>query len=113
MANRRIIWKHVVYGIGIGPRTECAHYGTPKDIVAIKLLCCDRYFSCIECHETLASHPVVRWPQGRWDESAVLCGNCGHEMTVRRYMASGSRCPNCSAEFNPGCERHWGDYFEM
>ena len=75
--------------------------------------CCDRYYACKDCHNALAAHPVVRWPQREWDAEAILCGACGAELTIRAYLASANSCPGCGAPFNPGCTKHYAFYFEM
>jgi uncharacterized CHY-type Zn-finger protein len=41
----------------------------------------------------------------------VLCGACGHEMSIDQYMASSYQCPDCNAAFNPGCRNHYQFYF--
>jgi uncharacterized CHY-type Zn-finger protein len=33
-------------------------------------------------------------------------------MTIREYLGSGSVCPRCGRQFNPGCSRHHHFYFE-
>lgn len=43
---------------------------------------------------------------------AVLCGVCGHQLTVIEYLDCGSTCPACGTAFNPGCARHRHLYFE-
>jgi uncharacterized CHY-type Zn-finger protein len=44
---------------------------------------------------------------------AVLCGNCGNEMTINTYLSSNNRCPSCQAAFNPNCSLHYHLYFEI
>jgi uncharacterized CHY-type Zn-finger protein len=63
------------------------------------------------CHEALAHHPIQVWPQADWNQSAVLCGVCGYELSVVQYLASGYKCPDCAADFNPGCRNHYQFYF--
>ena len=70
------------------------------DIVAIKMKCCGLYYACKDCHEALAGHDIVVWPRGEWHARAVLCGACGVEMTIRKYMECESRCPACGARFS-------------
>jgi uncharacterized CHY-type Zn-finger protein len=100
-----------VHGIDLDAHTRCAHYRTALDVIAIKMRCCGVYYACKECHEALAGHPIEVWPQSEWNNLAVLCGACGREMTVNKYMASGYICPNCAAAFNPGCRKHYQFYF--
>ncbi|MFW5934483.1 MAG: CHY zinc finger protein [Halolamina sp.] len=45
------------------------------------------------------------------DADAVLCGICGAVLTVAEYVDCDDRCPDCGAEFNPGCRRHYDRYF--
>ncbi|WP_049979717.1 CHY zinc finger protein [Halolamina rubra] len=45
------------------------------------------------------------------DADAVLCGICGTVLTVAEYVDCDDRCPDCGAEFNPGCRRHYDRYF--
>ncbi|HTU48856.1 MAG TPA: CHY zinc finger protein [Bryobacteraceae bacterium] len=101
-----------VKGIQVDGETRCAHYRTPLDIIAIKLKCCGTYYACKDCHEALAGHAIEVWPKHEWTEKAVLCGRCRTELTINEYMASGRRCPVCSAEFNPRCAKHYRFYFE-
>src|SRR5262249_13065307 len=102
-----------VRGLDLDPETRCRHYHGPTDIVAIKMKCCSEYYSCKDCHETLAAHAIEVWPEKEWDLEAILCGACGAELSVRRYLHSGSVCPECGAQFNPRCSNHYHFYFEM
>ncbi|HEY6491171.1 MAG: CHY zinc finger protein [Terracidiphilus sp.] len=101
----------VVFGVDLDAQTRCAHYRSTLDVIAIKMKCCGIYFACKECHDALAGHPIAVWPQAEWSQPAVLCGACGHEMTIHEYRASDHRCPHCRAPFNPGCRKHYHFYF--
>ena len=101
-----------VRGVELDDETRCAHYHSHLDIIAIKMRCCGVYYACKDCHEALAGHAIEVWPRAEWGEAAVLCGACGHEMSIERYMASGYECPACGAAFNPGCRKHYQFYFE-
>jgi len=100
-----------VYGVDVGPQTRCAHYDGTTDVIAIRFPCCDRFYPCHLCHEAVADHNARVWPESSFGEPAVLCGTCGHVLTVREYLSSGSQCTACEADFNPGCVRHWDLYF--
>lgn len=92
----------------------CEHWNTSRDIVAIRFHCCGRTYPCLYCHEQAEDHRIVTWPRGLFDTGdAVLCRACGHWMTVRAYLDSGSSCPACAAPFNPGCSRHAHLYFDV
>ncbi|MGA8271634.1 MAG: CHY zinc finger protein [Candidatus Sulfotelmatobacter sp.] len=101
-----------VRGINVDSQTRCAHYCKPVDIIAIKMKCCGVYYACKDCHIALADHEIVVWLRREWDQKAILCGVCGAELTINRYMSSGYRCPRCNAEFNPACRNHYHYYFE-
>ena len=101
-----------VYGIDLDAQTRCLHYHSRLDIVAIRMKCCGLYYACRECHDAVADHAPKVWPLSEWDQKAVLCGACGTELTVRQYLDSSSRCPQCAASFNPGCQNHAHLYFE-
>jgi uncharacterized CHY-type Zn-finger protein len=101
-----------VAGLEVDSQTRCAHYNSPLDIIAIKMMCCGTYYPCKECHEALADHAIVVWPQGEWNTQAVLCGSCGIELTIRQYLNCSNECPNCRSHFNPGCRNHYHFYFE-
>jgi len=92
--------------------TRCAHYNSPRDIIAIKMKCCLTYYACKDCHDALADQAIEVWPCGEWDQPAVLCGACGVELSIRRYLDCGDQCPSCQAQFNPGCKSHYPFYFE-
>ena len=108
----RIIHGQKVFGLEVDAATRCAHYHTDFDIIALKFWCCQRYYPCNQCHETIADHTPIPWPQVHFDQSAILCGACGAELTVDEYLSANSRCPHCQAAFNPGCKAHADLYFE-
>jgi uncharacterized CHY-type Zn-finger protein len=100
-----------VRGVDVDAATRCAHYHSKLDIIAIRMACCGVYYACKDCHEALAGHSISVWPHAEWNIQAVLCGACGHELTIAEYMESGYRCPQCTSEFNPGCRNHYHFYF--
>lgn len=102
----------LVRGLDLDPQTRCAHWHGDRDIIAIRMRCCETYFACRECHDALADHAVRVWPKAEWDQPAVLCGACGRELSVHEYLACDSRCPGCDGAFNPGCKSHHHLYFE-
>jgi uncharacterized CHY-type Zn-finger protein len=101
-----------VHGIDVDPQTRCRHYHGPTDIIAIKMKCCGEYYACKDCHEELAHHAIEVWPRAEWTTPAILCGNCGRELTIEKYLASNATCPHCAAAFNPRCANHYHFYFE-
>jgi uncharacterized CHY-type Zn-finger protein len=102
-----------VKGALLDRQTRCKHYHSPKDIIAIKMKCCNEYYACIDCHREAAGHEARVWPADEFDTKAVLCGNCYYEMTISEYLQSNHQCPSCRAAFNPGCCNHYHLYFEM
>lgn len=102
-----------VYGVNVDEQTRCQHWHSEVDIIALKFGCCERYYPCYDCHLETADHPPKPWPKSRFDEPAVLCGACGHELTVNEYKSCDSKCPSCQASFNPGCQLHAHLYFEV
>lgn len=101
-----------IYGAIVDNKTRCIHYHTEKDIIAIKFKCCNRYYPCYKCHEEHEDHSIERWPQSKFDELAIICGNCHIEMKIQEYMDTAS-CPNCTADFNERCALHYPIYFEQ
>jgi uncharacterized CHY-type Zn-finger protein len=101
-----------VFGSTVDDQTRCVHYQTPADIVAIKFVCCGRYYPCYQCHAEHAGHPAERWPAGRFAEPAILCGACQTELSIDDYR-SVSACPSCASDFNDGCRLHAHLYFEV
>ena len=101
-----------VRGVDVDAQTRCGHYHGKTDIIAIKMKCCGEYYACKDCHIELAGHAMDVWPVAEWERAAILCGRCGAELTIREYMECESRCPECGAEFNPGCRKHYQFYFE-
>lgn len=102
---------HAVRGVDVGPETRCAHYDSARDVVAMRFPCCERYYPCFDCHAVVADHEPARWDADDADREAVLCGVCGHELTVRTYLTADDSCPACDAAFNPGCRNHAHLYF--
>lgn len=103
----------IVHGISVTPLTQCTHWHSPLDVIAIKHACCQKYYACISCHNALEGHEPTVWSLSQRDERAVMCGSCGHQLRVDEYLQSGSECTRCGAKFNPGCKGHWAMYFEM
>ncbi len=101
-----------VRGVEVDAETRCSHYDSERDVIAIRFPCCDTYFPCFRCHDAVADHPRETWPENRRSAEAVLCGVCGTELMIAAYLDSDSQCPDCDAEFNPGCANHYHLYFE-
>ncbi|OAL46340.1 zinc finger CHY domain-containing protein [Pyrenochaeta sp. DS3sAY3a] len=102
-----------VHGISLTPLTQCTHYHSPLDIIAIQHFCCQKFYACISCHNAQESHAPGVWPKTQRDVRAVLCGQCKHVLSLDEYMGSGSKCTRCGSLFNPGCKNHWELYFEL
>jgi uncharacterized CHY-type Zn-finger protein len=101
-----------VYGVEVDAETRCGHWHSPLDIIAIKFKCCSRWYPCFDCHAATADHEPAVWPRNEFDEPAVLCGACGHQLSTSEYLECRNSCPECSASFNPGCANHYHLYFE-
>jgi len=102
----------VVYGKPVDNQTRCVHYHSPLDIIAIKFKCCSTYYPCFSCHAETTDHKPEVWPTDEFNEKAILCGACGHELSITEYMACNNTCPKCLSLFNPGCKNHYHLYFE-
>ena len=109
-ARRALVHGTDVRGLLVDGQTRCAHYAGPSDVVALQLACCPEHWACRECHDALAGHPGVPVPADDPDRRPALCGVCGHRMRAAEYLAARA-CPNCAAEFNPGCRLHRHLYF--
>jgi uncharacterized CHY-type Zn-finger protein len=101
-----------VHGLDLDPETRCAHWRSPRDIIAIRMRCCGAWYACRDCNDAVADHPAEVWPRETWDTPAILCGACGTQLSIAAYMACGDACPSCAAPFNPGCRTHYHLYFE-
>ncbi|WP_345126122.1 CHY zinc finger protein [Hymenobacter antarcticus] len=101
----------VCHGTAVNERTQCAHYHSERDIIAIKFKCCDTYYACIECHRESADHAPLIWPKAEFATPAILCGNCKSTLSITAYLNCRNTCPSCQAAFNPGCANHYHLYF--
>jgi uncharacterized CHY-type Zn-finger protein len=101
-----------VRGPVVDDETRCIHYRTPLDVIAIEFACCRTFYPCHLCHAETADHPAEQWPIEEREERAVLCGACGHLLTIAEYLEADS-CPACSTRFNPGCRLHTASYFQV
>ncbi|MBC7442029.1 MAG: hypothetical protein H7311_05855 [Ramlibacter sp.] len=101
-----------VHGQTVDDQTRCVHYRTERDIVAIRFFCCGRFYPCFQCHAAAETHPARQWPADRWAEHAILCGACGHTLSIAEYREA-DRCTRCSAAFNDGCRAHAHLYFDV
>ena len=101
-----------ILGHPVDNETRCKHYQSSRDIIAIKFNCCQQYYPCFDCHQEAADHPATVWRKADWNIKAVLCGACGHEMTINEYLSSRNQCPSCRSAFNPNCSKHYHLYFE-
>ena len=102
----------ICYGTKVNERTQCAHYHSARDIIAIKFKCCDAFYACIQCHEEMAGHAPVVWPKNEFATTAIYCGNCKSTLSISEYLGCHNTCPQCQAAFNPGCADHYHLYFE-
>ena len=100
-------------GTSVNERTQCAHYHSERDIIAIKFKCCDAFYACIQCHAEAAGHLPVVWSKAEFDTEAILCGNCQSTFSITGYLSCANSCPLCQAAFNPGCANHYYLYFEQ
>jgi uncharacterized CHY-type Zn-finger protein len=101
----RIIHGVLVKGNVIDSETRCTHYHTNLDIIALKFKCCNTYYPCYTCHQEAVDHAPTTWELTERDEKVVLCGVCGHELTITEYLASNNTCPSCQSHFNPNCKK--------
>ncbi len=100
-----------VHGVEVDPQTRCAHWHGELDIIAIKFKCCGEWFPCFECHASEADHATSLWSEEERDRKAVLCGACGHQLSIQEYFDCDSACPKCESKFNPACVNHYKHYF--
>lgn len=100
-------------GVAVDSETRCAHYGTDRDVIALRFGCCEAYYPCFTCHAAVADHDPEVWPRSRFEEPAVLCGVCRETITAAAYLDGDDSCPHCGAQFNPGCRNHRDRYFEI
>ena len=108
----RVVHGCEVYGVEVEDETRCAHWHSPLDIIAIKFKCCGRWYPCFDCHAEVAGHQPSVWPREEFAEKAILCGACGHQLSINEYLAGDNACPECAAAFNPGCAKHYHLYFQ-
>jgi uncharacterized CHY-type Zn-finger protein len=111
-----------IHGQVIDAQTRCIHWKSKRDVVALQFYCCRKFYPCSTCHDEevdseCGRHEVKRWPRDYWGQEAILCGSCKCLMSIWTYIGlyesdGETRCPSCSAEFNPGCRGHLGIYFE-
>ena len=102
-----------VRGVSLQEQTQCMHYHSELDVVAVRFKCCDTFYACVRCHDELANHPPSVWNKSERETNAIYCGSCRGTMSISEYLGCGSRCPLCGAAFNPGCADHYHFYFEL
>src|SRR3982750_2846381 len=102
-----------VRGSSVNEQTQCAHYHSDRDIVAVKFKCCDTFYACILCHEELAGHRPVVWDKNERNTHAIFCGECQNTLSIAEYLGCGNLCPLCGAAFNPSCATHHHLNFEL
>jgi uncharacterized CHY-type Zn-finger protein len=112
MSKKKILEHEIeVHGVHLGTHRGCAHYHSALDVIAIKFKCCQKYYACYFCHEELEDHPPKRWEKEEFECRAILCRQCGHELSIQEYLSCKNTCPHCRVQFNPGCKSHWNLYF--
>ena len=94
-------------------KTRCQHYHSERDIIAIKLKCCQKFYACILCHNSCEDHEPITWKLIEFDEEAIFCGNCNSLLSIQRYLDCNSVCPVCCTDFNSRCSNHYHYYFEI
>lgn len=112
--GKRLVKPQIItHGIGVNERNQCAHYGSARDIVAIKFKCCETFYACIHCHDEVTKHPPIVWQKDDWKAEVILCGNCHNTISIADYLGCSDQCPRCNASFNPGCANHYHFYFDL
>ncbi|WP_216847089.1 CHY zinc finger protein [Granulicella sp. L60] len=89
-----------ILGLDVDYQTRCEHSNSPLDVFAIRHKCCGRYYACQRCHDEMAGHPTIHWNTDEQDSMGAFCGICRTEVSIRAYLSSIDRCPNCSSLFN-------------
>lgn len=102
----------LVFGQLVDDETRCVHYHLPVDVIAIKFACCEKFYPCYQCHNEYETHEIKRWQRSEFDHQAILCGVCQSTLSIAEYMKT-TYCPVCQAQFNAGCQKHYGIYFEV
>ena len=102
-----------IHGTDVNERTQCAHYHSERDIVAIQHKCCGEFYACIQCHNEVVSHQAEVWPKAEFQNQVIYCGNCHQTLGIDSYLGCDNACPHCQAAFNPGCANHYHLYFEQ
>ena len=103
----------IIHGTDVNERTQCVHYHSERDIVAIQHKCCGEFYACIQCHNEVVSHQAEAWPKAEFQNQAIYCGNCHQTLGIDSYLGCDNTCPHCQAAFNPGCANHYHLYFEQ
>lgn len=103
----------ICHGTGVNARTQCAHYHSERDLIAIKFKCCDTFYACMQCHAEVTDHAPLVWPKAEFATAAIYCGNCHNTLSIKQYLGCADTCPVCQAAFNPGCRNHYHLYFEQ
>jgi uncharacterized CHY-type Zn-finger protein len=97
----RVVHGIEVFGVDVDAETRCAHWNSELDIIAIKFKCCGRWFPCLGCHKAVADHDAIVWPAGERDSKAVLCGACGHQLSIDEYFHGRFDVPCMRERFQP------------
>ena len=100
-----------IVGQTVDEQTRCVHYHSEKDVVALKMYCCNKWYPCYQCHNENESHRLQPWPQEERMTHAIFCGVCRQTMSIETYQQVSS-CPYCQTAFNPNCSLHESIYFE-
>jgi len=108
---KRMTHEMTVKGLDVDPETRCRHYHSEVDRIAIKFYCCGIYYPCFECHQAVGCGQHQVWPLELFHEKAILCGSCGHELSITEYLECRSECPSCNSSLNPRCSLHKHLYF--
>ena len=103
----------IIHGTDVNERTQCVHYHSERDIVAIQHKCCGEFYACIQCHNEVVSHQAEVWSKAEFQNQAIYCGNCHQTLGIDSYLGCNSTCPHCQAAFNPGCANHYHLYLEQ
>ena len=116
LSNKATTERPLVKGLQVRPNTQCLHWHSGRDVIAIKFKCCQSYYACFECHAAMTNnhHSPQRWPRKEFqtEKDVVLCGKCGELYSIQEYLESGNQCVECGCLFNPGCRLHYHLYFE-
>ena len=99
--------KYVGVEIETHRESRCKHYHSKLDVLALESSCCNKFYSCVKCHDEMENHAMIPWDSDTsLNRHALLCGVCEKTFSIRTWDMYNYICLS-SQHCTLRCQKCW------